>query len=237
MKNTAILIDGAFYRRRAVFLRGQKSPASRANELYAYCMAHIRDEKSDPAFHEDRNLYRILYYDCPPIKKTVFHPLRRQGINFGQSDTYSWAIDFYSELKKKRKVALLMGTISDANAHFALTPEATKDLCLGKRRVEDLKDSDFKISFGQKGVDMRIGLDIASLAYKRLVDQIILIAGDSDFVPAAKLARREGIDFILDPMEATIRPDLFEHIDGLKSCWKKKQVKTSGDKDRDLVTV
>ena len=50
----------------------------------------------------------------------------------------------------------------------------------------------------QKGVDMRIGLDIASLANKKLVDQIVLIAGDSDFVPAAKHARREGIDFILD---------------------------------------
>jgi uncharacterized LabA/DUF88 family protein len=69
----------------------------------------------------------------------------------------------------------------------------------------------------QKGVDMRIGLDIASLTYKKLVDQIILIAGDSDFVPAAKMARREGIDFILDPMWANIRPDLHEHIDGLRS--------------------
>lgn len=72
---------------------------------------------------------------------------------------------------------------------------------------------------------MRIGLDIASLAYKKQVDQIILLAGDSDFVPAAKLARREGIDFILDPMEATIPKDLFEHIDGLKSCWKKREHK------------
>ena len=52
----------------------------------------------------------------------------------------------------------------------------------------------------QKGVDMRIGVDIASLAYKKQVNQIILIAGDSDFVPAAKLARREGIDFVLDPL-------------------------------------
>ena len=42
-----------------------------------------------------------------------------------------------------------------------------------------------------------------------------LVAGDSDFVPAAKLARREGIDFILDPLWATIRPDLHEHVDGL----------------------
>ena len=64
---------------------------------------------------------------------------------------------------------------------------------------------------------MRIGLDIASLAYKHLVDQIILIAGDSDFVPAAKLARREGIDFILDHMGQGVTPDLSEHIDDLRT--------------------
>lgn len=68
---------------------------------------------------------------------------------------------------------------------------------------------------------MRIGLDIASLSYKKNVDQIILIAGDSDFVPAAKLARREGIDFVLDPMWNHINPDLHEHIDGMVSSWPK----------------
>nr|WP_243735402.1 NYN domain-containing protein [Xanthomonas oryzae] len=47
---------------------------------------------------------------------------------------------------------------------------------------------------------MRIGIDISSLALKHQVDQIVLFAGDADFVPAAKLARREGIDFVLDPM-------------------------------------
>ena len=57
--------------------------------------------------------------------------------------------------------------------------------------------------------------------YKHQVDQIILISGDSDFVSASKLARREGIDFILDPLGATIKPELFEHIDGLRSCDKK----------------
>ena len=72
---------------------------------------------------------------------------------------------------------------------------------------------------------MKIGIDIASLSYKHQVDQIILISGDSDFVPAAKLARREGIDFILDPMWANIRDELVEHIDGLKSQWKKRDTK------------
>lgn len=68
---------------------------------------------------------------------------------------------------------------------------------------------------------MRIGIDIASLAYKHLVSQIILISGDSDFVPAAKLARREGIDFVLDPMWHKIRDDLYEHVDGITSQIKK----------------
>ena len=64
---------------------------------------------------------------------------------------------------------------------------------------------------------MRIGVDIASIAFKKQVNQIILIAGDSDFVPAAKLARREGIDFILDPMGNPVSEDLFEHIDGVRT--------------------
>jgi len=63
---------------------------------------------------------------------------------------------------------------------------------------------------------MRLGLDVASLAYQRHVNQIVLISGDADFVPAAKLARRLGSDFILDPMWATIRPALYEHIDVLR---------------------
>lgn len=230
MTKTAILIDGAFYRKRAYYLRGEKTPVNRANELYAYCMAHIRDEKTDQDHHEDRELYRIFYYDCPPLKKTVYHPKLKKGIDFGHSDTYKWASAFFEELKRKRKIALRMGTLADANAHYSLSPEKVKALCLGQISVDDLDESDFSISFAQKGVDMRIGLDIASLSYKKQVDQIILIAGDSDFVPAAKLARREGIDFILDPMEATIRPDLFEHIDGLKSCWKHDHPKGGGEK-------
>ena len=52
------------------------------------------------------------------------------------------------------------------------------------------------------------------------------VFGDSDFVSAAKLARREGIDFILDPLGAPIKPDLFEHIDGLRTCDKAFTVHT-----------
>lgn len=216
---TAILIDGGFYRKRAATLWGKKTPEKRASELMAYCNAHLRDVQK----YGEQGLYRIFYYDCPPLAKTVYHPLLKRGVDFRHSDTYSWTNEFFDELKRQRKVALRLGELSDAYASFNISPSALKDLCAGQKGIADLEEKDFSISFQQKGVDMRIGLDIASLSYKKQIDQIILIAGDSDFVPAAKLARREGVDFLLDPMWAPIKDNLFEHIDGLKSQWGKKK--------------
>ncbi|CAG2143832.1 NYN domain-containing protein [Cupriavidus plantarum] len=87
----------------------------------------------------------------------------------------------------------------------------------GKLKLEELTEHDVIPNVRQKGVDMRIGVDVSSLAFKRQVDQIVLLAGDADFVPSAKQARREGIDFVLDPMWAQISESLQEHIDGLRS--------------------
>ncbi|MCX8486503.1 MAG: NYN domain-containing protein, partial [Crocinitomicaceae bacterium] len=96
----------------------------------------------------------------------------------------------------------------------------THALINGKMKIEDLGENDIEFPLNQKAVDMKIGLDIATLAFREQVDQIILIAGDSDFVPAAKFARREGVDFILDPMLNYIDPTLHEHIDGLMTIKK-----------------
>lgn len=217
MPRTAILIDGGFYRKRARHLWGEKSAQARAKELAAYCQAHLHDAPSD----EPRSLYRAFYYDCRPIgRRSVYHPLRRQNVDLEKSDTYAWSNAFLEELKHFRKFALRLGELSP-HSSYNLRPESTKKLLAGSLMLNDLTDQDFVFNSRQKGVDMRIGLDIASLSYKKQVDQIILISGDSDFVPAAKLARREGIDFILDPMWATIPPELLEHVDGLKSQWGK----------------
>lgn len=210
--NTAILVDGGFYRRRAYSIWGDKSPGQRAEELHTYCLKHTHYKK-EPA----DNLYRIFYYDCPPVEKKVFHPLLQKQIDLKQEGTYLWMIDFLTFLKTKRKVAVRLGKLADKQAEFVLRKDTLKALCNGKRNLEDLNENDFSLSIEQKGVDMKIGLDIASMAYKKQVDRIILISGDSDFVPAAKLARREGIDFILDPMRGKIKEDLMEHIDGVRT--------------------
>ena len=212
---TAILVDGGFYRKRASYLWGKKTAEERATELTAYCKAHLHDKS------ETRQLYRIFYYDCEPIaRRTVYHPLTKKNVDLDKSETYAWTTRFIEELKRRRKFALRLGHLSN-QIYYNLNPNVTNALCAGQRTLDSLTEQDFTFFAQQKGVDMKIGVDIASLAYKRQVDQIILIAGDSDFVPASKLARREGIDFILDPLWSEIRPDLFEHIDGLHSCWKK----------------
>lgn len=209
---TAILVDGGFYRRRAYAAFGDKPPKERADELCNYCRRHLHTHG------ESNELYRIFYYDCPPMTAQIYHPLTKRTVNFAKSDTYIWANDFFNELTRKRKVALRMGELSEQNAHYILKNNVLNKLMRGDITVSDIKESDFLFDVEQKGVDMRIGLDIASLSYKKQVDQIVLISGDSDFVSAAKLARREGIDFILDALHTNIKPNLFEHIDGLRTC-------------------
>lgn len=221
MIKTAIMIDGAFYRKRAFYYWGDILPSERAKELSIYCNRHIKDEKSGA------ELYRVFYYDCPPIGKKLYHPLTKKLIDLSKTDQYKWSIDFIKELKHQRKFALRLGRLAEEQASYDLRPDIVKKLIKREVSLDELTEKDFYLNINQKGVDMRIGVDISSLAFKHQVDRIILISGDSDFVPAAKQARREGIDFILDPMRSPIKDDLYEHIDGIRTKAPKQPQRTA----------
>lgn len=210
MIRVAVLVDGGFYRHAVVRYSGEESATDAATRLYKYCLKHVTHDQ-----HEETRLYRILYYDCAPSGKNVYHPLKKATVNLAKGSLYQWTMQFLEELKKKRKLALRLGRLADEFATYNLKSEVTKELCSGKRNVKDLTEADFCISIKQKGVDTRIGIDIVAMSLKNQVDKIVLIAGDSDFIPAVKFARREGIDFILDPLGTPIKPELSEHIDGL----------------------
>ena len=210
-RKTAILVDGGYYRIRARDLWGNRSAKERADELYRYCRMHITEPD------EPRDLYRIFYYDCPPMMRTVKHPLTKQDIDFSTLAGTRWAKDFYRNLLEKRKVALRMGELAESAAVFLLKDAALIDLLSGKKQIADLTESDFRLDVKQKGVDMRIGLDVASLAQNHIVNQIVLIAGDSDFLPVMKMARKSGIDVLLDPMKQFPKRNMQEHVDGIES--------------------
>ncbi|HCV7172354.1 TPA: NYN domain-containing protein [Staphylococcus aureus] len=216
MEKVAILVDGGYYRKISAKVCGKVTAKERADELYSYCNRHLKETHFKEEIYN--KLYRIFYYDCPPIDKIVYHPLLKKNVNFSNTDTKKWTEDFFKEMSKKRKVALRLGELSEYSVEYNLKYSITKKLLNGSIDLNDLKEKDFSLSLQQKGVDMKIGLDIASLSFKHQVDKIILIAGDSDFVPAAKLARTEGIDFVLDSLGADIRNNLSLHIDGRRTC-------------------
>lgn len=75
-------------------------------------------------------------------------------------------------------------------------------------------DADFEPVFEQKGVDMRMGLDIALYSGLRTVDRIALITQDTDCVPAMKLARKSGLQVVLIALpNSTLASELVEHSD------------------------
>ena len=210
-RKTAILVDGGYYRKRATSLWGKKSAAQRASELVSYCMYHIT-EPEDP-----RDLYRIFYYDCPPMTRVMKHPLDGHETNFADGPATKWALDFYDELSSKIKVALRMGELAENVATYNLKQDALLAILSGSRAVGDLNTEDFYVDVKQKGVDMRIGLDAAAISSGHYADQIILIAGDSDFLPVAKTVRRNGVDFILDPMKQNPKKSLLIHVDAIET--------------------
>lgn len=212
---TAVFVDAGFYLKRFPVVYPNKDsndPAVVAKTLYEMALDHLTQRGSS----ERRTLYRIFVYDCPPLMKKVHLPRSRAPLDFSRTDIAGFRLQFHEELKRVRKVALRLGRLQDRKA-WRLGTGAMRDLLRGERMFDQLIDQDFVYDVSQKGTDMKIGIDIASISLKKQADQMVLISGDADFVPAAKLARREGIDFLLDPMWSQISDDLMEHIDGLHS--------------------
>lgn len=211
---TAILIDGGFFLRRfrACYpLKDPSDPQIVAKTAFELALSHL--EERGGMRHD---LYRIFFYDCSPLAKRAHAPISRRSIDFSKTSQSIFRLALHNELRKLRKVALRLGHLMD-HSEWRLKDGKLKGLLGGGLAFSALTDEDFEYATVQKGVDMRIGLDIASLSFKRQADQIVLVAGDSDFVPAAKLARREGIDFILDPLWHSVHSSLYEHVDGVRS--------------------
>ncbi len=206
LQKTAILIDFAFYIR---FRATHSDPVFVADDMIQYCEAILATVNRTSA-----DLMRIMVYDCEPAQKKVHAPISNKMIDFSKSDTYHFRTQLHQRIVKLRKVALRLGRLNDGGK-WQLKSAVLKDLLKGKMQLADLTDDHFEYDFKQKGVDMRLGLDLATLAAKKLVDQVIIVARDADFMPALKLARREGLDVLLDSLGQSISNDMYRQIDGL----------------------
>ena len=129
----------------------------------------------------DETLLRVLYYDCAPYQGNPKLPVSGKPAVFRGSD------EWIKVLAAKPRFAIRLGTLKFRGFEPKRIPIVSAAL----------SDEDFKPRFEQKGVDMRLGLDVASYAADRSVDRVILVTGDTDCLPVMKRARTAGLQVVL----------------------------------------
>ena len=151
-----------------------------------------------------------FYYTAEPLCRTAVHPLDATVIDFAKTSVFRLNTRLIDAMEHEPDVAVRRGTL--AHQGWEIGGAAIAELL--SRRKTTIVPKDVIPKIQQKGVDMRIGLDIASLALKRLVAAIVVVSGDADLVPAMKLARREGLRVFLDTLGRTsVRSELKVHAD------------------------
>jgi uncharacterized LabA/DUF88 family protein len=185
MTKVAVLIDGGHAR---VIVR---------QENIAYVPDYI-EKLAHACVLPGENLLRALYYDCAPYSGTVKLPVS------GNPKPYTGSDDWLKELGAKDLFAVRRGVLKFRGFRPKKVPVSPNTL----------KDSDFEPVFEQKGVDMRIGLDIARYADQKTVDRLIVVTADTDCVPAFKHARQSGLQVVLIrfPKSRTVG-ELAQHSD------------------------
>ena len=227
MTSVAILIDGSFFIERLhrltdpeIRLDPERTNDAIGRLVYGHlrrinavvCADTARYDDGPPTADPRALLYRCFFYDAPPYDRKGHRPVSKRAIDYDKSEEAIFRRALFGLLRRRPNFALRLGEVS-LHRQWIIKEEAQKALLDRSRTVDDLTDRDFVPGFQQKAVDLRIGLDIAAITLKKQADTIVLVTGDSDFVPAAKLARREGVRIILDPLWHYVAPDLHEHID------------------------
>lgn len=196
----AILLDGGFVKKR-LKLRLKRFPMTQdVVDLTTTIMGHVR-------LH-DADLFRVFYYDSPPFQGSSMNPLDRSVVDFSATVAAKQNQSLLDSLELEPDFAVRRGEI--ANRGWKLGTQALKSLRKGPRPITA---HDLIPDMEQKGVDLRIGLDIASIALRNVVAVLVLVTGDSDLVPAMKFARTQGLKVYVEALGNPIRRELRAHAD------------------------
>jgi len=198
----AILIDGGFITKK---LQQRLARHVTAEDICLEC-----ERLQALPLVQDYELLRIYFYDAAPLSATVTTPVAHAQTNLSVTERARAAQSLHANLVLKPYFALRMGQLHLSPDKWRMKPRAARNL---RQAPRPLVDEDFVLDIKQAGVDMRIGLDMARLALRDMVRAVIVVTGDSDFVPAFKFVRREGVKVILEPMGHNVRPEMRQHAD------------------------
>ena len=111
---TAILIDGAFFIKKFRKLDPTNSYNAKkvAKVVHESAMQHLHQKDKTGV---DRALYRIFFYDCPPIDYKGHNPISKKAVDLTKTDEYRFRLELHNELRKVRKLALRLGRLRSIN--------------------------------------------------------------------------------------------------------------------------
>ena len=198
MKKVAVLLDGGYVLHELHRLLGFRQPTADEVEQFAH--------KCYDSNKED--LFRIYYYDCLPFDGRAKNPATGLYVDFSTQPEFAPRKRFYSLLAAKDAFAFRAGNLKCQG--YSVRPRAVSAYF---QQGQTITAADLRPNLRQKGVDIKIGLDISWLASKKIVDRIILCTDDSDFIPAMKFARREGVQVAMATFKPNLRAELREHCD------------------------
>jgi uncharacterized LabA/DUF88 family protein len=191
---TAVMIDGAFIRK--------KFRSSMKKDILAHDVERIVNNIFDMNHISDSS-YRVYFYDCKPCSEKTSYPITHKPCHFEESPQYAKGIKLIRDIKLLPFFAVREGILSFNG--WTLKPS-----CYG---TNPLTDACFTPNLKQKGVDIKIGLDVAWISFNHIARNIILITGDSDFVPIIKTARRNGVFVYLFTLKHNVKQELIENAD------------------------
>ena len=194
------MVDGGFLKKK---LSQQNHHSATVQEITAFCDTVIKKQALASA-----QLLRICFYDAPPFEGKVTNPLSGVVLNLAGTPQALQNVRLLRSLELQPNFAVRRGVVSCQG--WKLGGAALRSISQHPRAIVA---RDLVPDLRQKGVDMRIGLDIAWLATKRLVDAIALVTGDSDFIAAMKLARKEGLRIYLETINHPVYVELKVHAD------------------------
>ena len=158
-------------------------------------------------------LYRVFYYTADPLTNKATNPISKSETNLASTPQHARNLSLINKLEHEPDFAVRRGQL--VMQGWRISPKSLRELSTGSKTTVDAED--LTPSIQQKGVDMRIGLDLAVLAIKRLISTVVIVSGDSDLVPALKLARTEGLRVHLATLGEHVRPELRIHADHVLS--------------------
>ena len=167
------------------------------------------------------NLLRVYYYNCLPIIRkmyevTCYKCKKEFEIHFEPED--KWKIYCETCLKEK-KMPVMRPKYTQKQ-----TEEDEKRYKQKKKFYNKLKKHPrFEVNYGrlqiiggefkQKGVDVLMSLDIVDKCFENQIQHAIIVAGDSDFIPAIRRAKNYGAIVHLFCSKKKINRGLLNEVD------------------------